>query len=121
MRGIAEAKGTSVAQIAIAWVAAKGKDIVPVIGARRRDRLTEALGALSVELSRADMAAIERLIPKDAAAGGRYPEAQLTHLDSEIMRQRLARSPVSRQRASKIRPDCSAYRNPRACRNRSPV
>ncbi|WP_112605006.1 aldo/keto reductase [Rhizobium sp. WW22] len=83
LRRIAEAKGATVAQIAIAWVAAKGKDIVPVIGARRRDRLTEALGALSVELSQADMAAIERAIPKDAAAGGRYPEAQLTHLDSE--------------------------------------
>ena len=83
LRKIAEAKGASVAQIAIAWVAAQGKEIVPVIGARRRDRLTEALGALSVELSAADMAAIERAIPKDAAAGGRYPEAQLTHLDSE--------------------------------------
>ncbi len=83
LRGIAEAKGASVAQIAIAWVAAQGKDIVPVIGARRRDRLTEALGALSVKLSQADMASIERAIPRDAAAGGRYPEAQLTHLDSE--------------------------------------
>ncbi len=83
LRGIAEAKCASVAQIAIAWVAAQGKDIVPVIGARRRDRLTEALGALSVKLSQADMASIERAIPRDAAAGGRYPEAQLTHLDSE--------------------------------------
>ncbi len=83
LREIAEAKGASVAQIAIAWVAAQGKDIVPVIGARRRDRLTEALGALSVKLSEADMAAIERAIPKDAAVGGRYPEAQLAHLDSE--------------------------------------
>ncbi len=83
LREIAEAKGASVAQIAIAWVAAQGKDIVPVIGARRRDRLTEALGALSVKLSQADMASIERAIPRDAAAGGRYPEAQLTHLDSE--------------------------------------
>ncbi|MGG6893998.1 aldo/keto reductase [Rhizobium sp. BR 315] len=75
LREIAETKGASVAQIAIAWVAAQGKEIVPVIGARRRDRLTEALGALSVKLSEADMAAIERAIPKDAAAGGRYPEA----------------------------------------------
>ena len=83
LRGISESKGASVAQIAIAWVTAKGKDIVPVIGARRRNRLTEALGALSVDLSQADMAAIECAIPKDAAAGGRYPEAQLTHLDSE--------------------------------------
>ncbi len=83
LRQIAEAKGASIAQIAIAWVAAQGKEIVPVIGARRRDRLAEALGALSVDLSQADMAAIERAIPKDAAAGGRYPESQLAHLDSE--------------------------------------
>ncbi|MGZ9722493.1 aldo/keto reductase [Rhizobium miluonense] len=83
LRKIAKTKGASVAQIAIAWVAAQGKEIVPIIGARRRDRLTEALGALSVKLSEADMAAIERAIPKDAAAGGRYPEAQLSHLDSE--------------------------------------
>lgn len=83
LREIAKAKGASVAQIAIAWVVAQGKEIIPVIGARRRDRLTEALGALKVELSGADLAAIERVIPKNAAAGGRYPEAQLTHLDSE--------------------------------------
>ncbi|MFJ6325899.1 MULTISPECIES: aldo/keto reductase [unclassified Rhizobium] len=83
LREIVEAKGASVAQIAIAWVVAQGKEIIPVIGARRRDRLTEALGAVKVELSGADLAAIERAIPKNAAAGGRYPEAQLTHLDSE--------------------------------------
>ncbi len=83
LRQIAEATGASIAQIAIAWVAAQGKEIVPVIGARRRDRLAEALGALSVDLSQADMTAIERAIPKDAAAGGRYPESQLAHLDSE--------------------------------------
>ncbi len=50
LRKIAEAKGVSVAQIAIAWVAAQGDDIVPLIGARRRDRLDEALGALNVKL-----------------------------------------------------------------------
>jgi len=83
LREIAKAKGASVAQIAIAWVVAQGKEIIPVIGARRRDRLTEALGVLKFELSGADLAAIERAIPKNAAAGGRYPEAQLTHLDSE--------------------------------------
>jgi aryl-alcohol dehydrogenase-like predicted oxidoreductase len=83
LRQIAEAKSVSVAQIAIAWVDAQGKDIIPLVGARRRDRLTEALGSLSVELSEADFAAIEQAIPKDAAAGGRYPEAQLAHMDSE--------------------------------------
>ncbi|WFU00483.1 aldo/keto reductase [Rhizobium sp. CB3171] len=83
LRQIADAKGVSVAQIAIAWVDAQGADIIPLIGARRRDRLTEALGSLSVQLSEADFSAIERAVPKDAAAGGRYPEGQLAHMDSE--------------------------------------
>ncbi|WP_117193721.1 aldo/keto reductase [Rhizobium terrae] len=83
LRKIAETKGVSVAQIAIAWVAVQGKDIVPLIGARRRDRLTEALGALDVTLSADDLSAIESAVPRGAAAGGRYPEAMLAHLDSE--------------------------------------
>ncbi|MFZ3570678.1 aldo/keto reductase [Streptomyces sp. BH097] len=83
LRKIAEQKGASVAQIAIAWVAARGEDIVPLVGARRRDRLTEALGALDVTLDAADLAAIEEAVPADAAAGERYPAAQMAHLDSE--------------------------------------
>ena len=83
LRKIAEQKGVSVAQIAIAWVLAQGEDIVPLIGARRRDRLTEALGALDVTLDAADLAAIEEAVPADAAAGERYPESQMAHLDSE--------------------------------------
>ncbi|MBB4521005.1 UNVERIFIED_ORG: aryl-alcohol dehydrogenase-like predicted oxidoreductase [Rhizobium sophorae] len=83
LREIAEAKSVSVAQIAIAWVAAKGKDIVPIIGARRRDRLSEALGSRAVDLSPEDFAIIERAVPKHAAAGGRYPEHMLQHMDSE--------------------------------------
>ncbi len=83
LRKIAEAKRVSVAQIAIAWVAAQGHDIVPLIGARRRDRLTEALGSRAVTLTASDMAAIENAVPKDAAAGSRYPTAMLKHMDSE--------------------------------------
>jgi len=83
LRRLADAKGVSVAQIAIAWVAAKGQDIVPLVGARRRDRLGEALGALEVWLNEEDLAAIERAIPKGAAAGDRYPTALMGHLDSE--------------------------------------
>ncbi|WEZ82977.1 aldo/keto reductase [Rhizobium sp. 32-5/1] len=83
LRVIAEEKGASVAQIAIAWVAAKGADIIPVIGARRPDRLAEALGSQAVTLTADDLSAIERAVPKDAAAGGRYPEAMLAHMDSE--------------------------------------
>ncbi|MCT4352788.1 aldo/keto reductase [Streptomyces sp. Je 1-79] len=87
LRAIAEAKGVTVAQTAIAWVLAQGPlqgvDIVPLIGARRRDRLTEALGSLDVTLDAADLAAIERAVPAGAAAGERYPAAQMAHLDSE--------------------------------------
>ncbi|MFJ5259624.1 aldo/keto reductase [Streptomyces sp. NPDC088387] len=83
LRKIAEQKGVSVAQIAIAWVLSRGEDIVPLVGARRRDRLTEALGALDVTLDAADLAGIEAAVPADAAAGDRYPAAQMAHLDSE--------------------------------------
>src|SRR5580692_9162605 len=83
LRKVAEAKGVTVAQIAIAWVAAQGGDIVPLVGARRRDRLVEALGALQVTLSADDLRAIERAVPKGAAAGTRYAAAQMAHLDSE--------------------------------------
>ncbi|MFD7718633.1 aldo/keto reductase [Streptomyces sp. NPDC059814] len=83
LRTIAEQKGVTVAQIAIAWVLAQGKDIVPLVGARRRDRLTEALGSLDVELTASDLAAIEEAVPAGAAAGARYPDSQMAHLDSE--------------------------------------
>ncbi|HLW92346.1 MAG TPA: aldo/keto reductase [Roseiarcus sp.] len=83
LRAVAAAKGASVAQIAIAWVMAQGQDIAPVIGARRRDRLTEALGALDVRLSPQDLAEIERAAPKGAAAGERYAPAGMASLDSE--------------------------------------
>jgi aryl-alcohol dehydrogenase-like predicted oxidoreductase len=83
LRTIARAKGVSVAQIAIAWVAAQGDDIVPLVGARTRARLAESLGALDVVLSADDLTAIERVVPKHAAAGARYAEAQMAHLDSE--------------------------------------
>ncbi|UQX01086.1 aldo/keto reductase [Streptomyces sp. RerS4] len=83
LRKVADEKGVSVAQIAIAWVLSRGEDIVPLVGARRRDRLAEALGAMRVELSPADLTAIEEAVPAGAAAGDRYPQAQMAHLDSE--------------------------------------
>ena len=83
LRAIAGRIGASVAQVAIAWVLAQGKDIVPLVGARRRDRLTEALGALDVKLTATDLADLAKAFPPGAAAGGRYPDAQLAHLDSE--------------------------------------
>ncbi len=83
LRKVADPKGISVAQAAIAWVAAQGADIVPVVGARRRDRLAEALGAIGVTLSPQDIAAIERAVPRDAASGSRYAAAAMADLDSE--------------------------------------
>jgi aryl-alcohol dehydrogenase-like predicted oxidoreductase len=83
LRGLAEARGCSVAQLAIAWVLARGEDIVPLVGARTRERLAEALGALAVTLDADDLAAIERAVPPDAAAGDRYAAAQMAMLDSE--------------------------------------
>ncbi|MFI6942832.1 aldo/keto reductase [Streptomyces sp. NPDC050418] len=83
LRKIAEQKGATVAQTAIAWVAAQGTDIVPLVGARTRTRLAESLGSLDVTLDAADLAAIAEAVPAGAAAGERYPANQMAHLDSE--------------------------------------
>jgi aryl-alcohol dehydrogenase-like predicted oxidoreductase len=83
LRRLAEARGCSVAQLAIAWVLARGDDIVPLVGSRTRERLAEALGALELTLGADDLAAIERAVPPDAAAGERYAAAQMAMLDSE--------------------------------------
>ncbi len=80
---LAAAKGVSPSQLAIAWVLAKDMKIVPVIGARTRTQLTESLGALKVQLSRADMTRIEEAIPPASGAGTRYDEHQMRMLDSE--------------------------------------
>jgi aryl-alcohol dehydrogenase-like predicted oxidoreductase len=86
LRTIADGIGATVAQVAIAWVAAQGSDIVPIIGVRRRDRLAEALGALDVKLSADDLAELAKAVPPGAAAGERYPAAALAHMDSEKKR-----------------------------------
>jgi aryl-alcohol dehydrogenase-like predicted oxidoreductase len=83
LREIADAAGVTVAQVAIAWVLDRGDDIVALVGARTRERLAEALGALSAHLDPDDVAALERAVPPDAAAGDRYPQAQMAVLDSE--------------------------------------
>jgi aryl-alcohol dehydrogenase-like predicted oxidoreductase len=83
LRQVAEARRITAAQAAIAWVAAQGADIVPLVGARRRHRLAEALGAAEVTLSSDDLAAIEAAVPRGAAAGERYPAQQMAFLDSE--------------------------------------
>ena len=69
--------------MAIAWVGAQGDDIVPLVGARRRERLTKSLGAVDMQLSAEQFAAIESAVPKGAAAGDRYDATQMAMLDSE--------------------------------------
>ena len=83
LRAEAAKLGLSPAQAAIAWALAKGDDIVPVIGARTRQRLAETLGALDKPLSPDAVVALEAAVPKDAAAGERYPAMQMASLDSE--------------------------------------
>lgn len=70
-------------QLAIAWVLAKEPGFVPTVGARKRTQLKETLGALDHPLSAADVAELEKLIPKDAIAGERYAPEQMRALDSE--------------------------------------
>jgi len=83
LRATAAAKDATVAQLAIGWALSRGDDVVPLIGARRRERLAEALGALELELTAADLAQIEEAIPADAIAGERYQPEQMAILDSE--------------------------------------
>jgi len=80
---IAQQRGVSTAQLAIAWVLSRGSDIVPLIGTKRRDRLAEALAALELQLSPDDLAALEAAIPPGQVAGDRYERAQMAALDSE--------------------------------------
>lgn len=80
LRRVAEAKGCTVAQLAIAWVAAQGEDIVPLVGARTRRRLDEALPAIDVTLTADDLAEIEKAVPPGAARGDRYPQAFMANL-----------------------------------------
>jgi aryl-alcohol dehydrogenase-like predicted oxidoreductase len=83
LREIADERGVTVAQLAIAWVLAQGQDIIPLIGARKPERLREALGALDVQLDAADLERIERAVPKGAVAGTRYDAMGMSLLDSE--------------------------------------
>jgi len=83
LRAIAEEKDATVAQLAIAWVLSRGDGIVPLVGARSRERLEEAMVALDLKLSDEDLSRIEAAIPPGSAAGDRYAEAQMAMLDSE--------------------------------------
>ncbi len=74
---IAKAKGCTPAQLALAWVLAQGKDIVPIPGTKRRKYLEENVGALNVQFSAEDLGRIDEVFPRDAISGARYPEAMM--------------------------------------------
>jgi aryl-alcohol dehydrogenase-like predicted oxidoreductase len=81
LRVVAQGQGASVAQVAIAWVLSRGSDIVPLVGARRRERLAEALAAANLVLTPGDIAKIERAVPPGAAAGERYHAQGMAGID----------------------------------------
>jgi len=83
LRSLAAEKGVTASQLAVAWVLARGENIVPVIGARTPAQLAESLAALPIALSPAEMARLEAAIPASAVAGDRYAPPQMQMLDSE--------------------------------------
>ena len=86
LRQVARRKGITVAQAAIAWVLSRGDDIIPLIGARTRERLDEALGAAEITLTKPELEEIARAVPAEAVAGDRYPDHSMRELDSERAR-----------------------------------
>jgi aryl-alcohol dehydrogenase-like predicted oxidoreductase len=80
---LARAHNATAAQLAVAWALARGTDVIPLVGARRRDRLAESLAALSLALTPAELAAIDEAVPAAAVAGERYDEHGMRMLDSE--------------------------------------
>jgi diketogulonate reductase-like aldo/keto reductase len=88
MAAIARDKNVTTAQLAFAWVRFRGDDIAPLIGARRRVQLYEALGPLDIVPSPEDLAHIEQAMSAQAVAGTRYMPAILAHLDSDTLSSR---------------------------------
>ena len=77
VQALAEERGVSPAQLALAWVHAKGQDIVPIPGTKRPERLAENVAALEVQLSDDDVAALDQAVPAEAVVGGRYRDAEM--------------------------------------------
>jgi aryl-alcohol dehydrogenase-like predicted oxidoreductase len=80
IEAIAKRKGCTPGQLALAWLLAQGRDIIPIPGTKRKERLLENLGALAVDLSEAEIGEISHAIPAGSAAGTRYPEPQMKSL-----------------------------------------
>lgn len=83
LRRIAASKNATPTQVATAWVLSRGANIIPLIGARRRDQLRESLGALALKFTPEELVQLESAIPAEAVAGTRYGEEQMRMLDSE--------------------------------------
>ncbi len=81
LEGLAGRLGATPAQVSLAWLLARGPDIVPIFGTTRRERLRENLGALDLALSPPDLAELEEIFPPGRAAGARYAEAGMATLD----------------------------------------
>jgi aryl-alcohol dehydrogenase-like predicted oxidoreductase len=111
LRAVAQEIGASVAQVAIAWVAAQGDDIVPLIGARRRTQSAESLGALDVKLTSDQLGRLSKAVPLEAVAGERYPAAR----PRQRVRGRRVRFGSARRFGSRARP----VRFPAACSSRT--
>jgi aryl-alcohol dehydrogenase-like predicted oxidoreductase len=89
VRELAAAKGATPSQLAIAWVLAQGRDVVPIPGTKRRSYLEENAGALEVELTPGDLAAIEEVTPRGSAAGERYTPEHMANVDARFRGARL--------------------------------
>jgi len=83
LRELASLKNATVAQVAIAWALSRGEDIVPLLGSRRRETFHESVAALNISLSVEDLELLDKAFPDGVAAGNRYAEPQMSHLDSE--------------------------------------
>lgn len=81
VKALAQAKGVTAAELALAWVLARGQDIVPIFGTTTRRHVEQNLKALSIELTAAELQEIDRVAPKGAAAGDRYHEAGMRTID----------------------------------------
>ena len=79
---LAEARGVTPSQLALAWVQARGEDVVPIPGTKRRKYLESNAAAATLELSADDLAAIEAAVPRDAVAGTRYNDAGMRSIDA---------------------------------------
>jgi aryl-alcohol dehydrogenase-like predicted oxidoreductase len=81
IESLAEEKGVTASQLALAWVLAQGKDIVPIPGTKRRKFLDENLAAAEIQLSEKELREIEEIAPKGVAAGERYPENMMASVN----------------------------------------